>query len=67
MGKDYSNMSTEQIMEEVISIFKEVENDWEKLKDRQNAAAGRRIRKSLDEVARIKVDLRKVMLAEERS
>lgn len=60
-------MSTEQIMEEVISIFKEVENDWEKLKDRQNAAAGRRIRKSLDEVARIKVDLRKVMLAEERS
>ena len=67
MGKDYSNMTTSQIMEDITASFDRITEDWEKLKVNQNAAASRRIRKSLDEISRMKISLRKVMLAEERS
>jgi hypothetical protein len=66
MSKEYNGPGTDELMEEVINLIEGVTADWEKIKNKHNAAAGRRIRKSLDEIAKIKVDVRKAMLKEGR-
>jgi len=66
MSKDYNGPSTDELMEEVITLVNGVVEDWEKVKAKHNAAAGRRIRKALDDIARVKVNVRKAMLKEGR-
>jgi len=66
MSKEYTGPGTNELMEDVISLINEVNSDWQKVKEKHNAAAGRRIRKALDDIARIKVDVRKAMLKEGR-
>ncbi len=66
MSKEYNGPSSDNLMDEVIELINDIKEDWEKLKEKSNAAAGRRIRKALDDIARIKVDVRKAMLKEGR-
>ena len=66
MSKEYNGPTTDELMEDVVELINEVNSDWEKVKEKHNAAAGRRIRKALDDIARIKVDVRKAMLKEGR-
>jgi hypothetical protein len=60
------NSKTDELMGEIIELIDGVKTDWDKIRNKHNATAGRRIRKALDEVAKLKVDLRKAMLKEGR-
>ncbi len=62
-----SNRTSSEIMESILSNFKEIEGDWERVKDRGSKAASRRIRKTLDHISKVKVELRKTMIEEERN
>lgn len=66
MSKDYNGPSTDELMGEIVELIDGVKTDWDKIRTKTNAAAGRRIRKSLDDVAKLKVNLRKAMLKEGR-
>lgn len=66
MSKDYNGPETKELMTEVTELMKEVIVDWEKIREKHNAAASRRIRTALDDIARIKVDVRKAMKKEGR-
>ena len=66
MSKEYNGASTDVLMKEVISLIDGVNSDWARIQAKGNAAAGRRIRKALDDIARIKVDVRKAMIKEGR-
>lgn len=66
MSKDYTGPDTNELMTDIIELVGSVTSDWEKVKVKHNAAAGRRIRKALDDISRIKVDVRKAMLKEGR-
>jgi len=66
MSKDYNGPGTDELMKEIINLIEGVNSDWDKIKNKHNAAAGRRIRKSLDDIAKIKVNVRKAMLKEGR-
>jgi hypothetical protein len=55
---------TKKIMDEILPLFASVQEDWKRIGERQNAAAGRRIRTALDTIAKKKIELRKAMLAE---
>jgi len=64
MSNETNLTETSVLMDEIIDIVDGVKTDWDKVKEKHNAAAARRIRKSLDTIARLKVDLRKAMLKE---
>jgi len=64
MSNETNMPETNGLMEEIIELVDGVKTDWDKIKEKHNAAAARRIRKSLDTIARLKVDLRKAMLKE---
>jgi hypothetical protein len=57
---------SEEIMNGIFSDFEKITEDWKKVKERNSIAAARRIRRTLDGIGNIKVELRKVMTAEEK-
>jgi hypothetical protein len=57
--------TSDEIMNSILGSFESIKEDWEKVKERKSKAASRRIRKELDGIAKIKVELRKAMIREE--